>query len=78
VFRYAPQKTLELRFTGKKELNDLLRTEQKYICCYCQQRVGKFKQNNNGNSHNEHLVPQRGVNGNATLQMVYTKYLCKL
>jgi uncharacterized protein (TIGR02646 family) len=59
-------------FTGKKELNDLLRTEQKYICCYCQQRVVKFKQNNNGNSHNEHLVPQRGVNGNATLQMVYT------
>lgn len=59
-------------FTGKKELNELLQAEQKYICCYCQQRINKFKQNNNGNCHNEHLVPQKGANGNATLQMAYT------
>ena len=39
-------------FTGKKELNELLQAEQKYICCYCQQRINKFKQNNNGNCHN--------------------------
>ncbi len=58
-------------FTGKKELNESLRAEQKHICCYCQQRVNKFKQNNNGNCHNEHLVPQNGPNGDATLQMEY-------
>lgn len=59
-------------FTGKKELNDLLRNEQKYICCYCQQRINNFKQNNNGNCHNEHLVPQNGTNGNESLQMEYS------
>lgn len=59
-------------FTGKKELNELLRAEQKHICCYCQQRINRFNQNNNGNCHNEHLVPQQGINGDFTSQMDYS------
>ncbi|OWP84830.1 TIGR02646 family protein [Flavobacterium davisii] len=59
-------------FNQKQQLNDVLRVEQKHICCYCQQRINQFKQNNNGNCHNEHLVPQKGVNGNTALQMAYT------
>ena len=59
-------------FNQKPQLNGVLRIEQKHICCYCQQRINQFKQNNNGNCHNEHLLPQMGANGNATLQMEYS------
>lgn len=59
-------------FNQKPQLNEVLREEQKYICCYCQQRINMFKQNNNGNCHNEHLIPQRGPNGDVALQMAFT------
>ena len=60
-------------FDEKSDLNKSLRAEQKHICCYCQQRITALKITKNiGDCHNEHLVPQKGVNGNATLQMAYT------
>ncbi len=60
-------------FDEKSDLNNSLRAEQKHICCYCQQRITALKITKNiGDCHNEHLVPQKGVNGNATLQMAYT------
>ena len=60
-------------FDKKSDLNNSLRAEQKHICCYCQQRITALKiTKNTGDCHNEHLVPQNGVNGNVTLQMAYT------
>jgi uncharacterized protein (TIGR02646 family) len=60
-------------FNQKSQLNDVLRIEQKHICCYCQQRVTALKITKNiGDCHNEHLIPQNGIYGNAILQMAYT------
>ena len=60
-------------FNQKSQLNDVLRIEQKHICCYCQQRVKALKITKNiGDCHNEHLIPQNGIYGNAILQMAYT------
>lgn len=58
-------------FPHLEQLNNLLRTKQKCICCYCMQRIDHYQQENEAGSHNEHLIPQRGVNGNPTLQMDY-------
>jgi uncharacterized protein (TIGR02646 family) len=55
-------------FGYKNDLNDVLREEQKHICCYCQQRVSIFRTN----CHNEHLLPQHGQNARPDLQMEYT------
>lgn len=43
-------------FTQKAKLNDELRKEQKYICCYCQQRITQG--NHSLGSHNEHFYPE--------------------
>lgn len=60
-------------FNQKSQLNEVLRIEQKHICCYCQQRITALKiTKNTGDCHNEHLIPQKGVNGNVSLQMSYT------
>ena len=53
-------------------LNQILRVEQRQICCYCLQRIDHFQGNNEGGSHNEHLVPQHGLHGNANLQLTNT------
>lgn len=64
-------------FSGKRALNDVLRKEQKHICCYCQQIITHFQGKKNGGSHNEHLVPQNGVHANPDLQMDYFNlYAC--
>ena len=58
-------------FQGTEQLNDLLRKEQKNICCYCMQTIHHFQRENEAGSHNEHLIPQHGNYGNAALQMDY-------
>jgi uncharacterized protein (TIGR02646 family) len=58
-------------------LNDILRAEQRSICCYCMQSINHFQGENEAGSHNEHLIPQRGLYGNAALQMDYNNiYAC--
>ena len=64
-------------FENKEQLNDILRSDQRNICCYCMQSVDHFQGDNTAGSHNEHLVPQYGINGNPTLQMDYSNiYAC--
>lgn len=73
----ADQSVLYDEFNDKRLLNDTLRLEQKHICCYCQQILTHYQGGNYGGSHNEHLVPQNGVNANVDLQMDYTNiYAC--
>jgi hypothetical protein len=70
LLRYKTNQELVYRdFNKKKELNDHLREEQGGICCYCQQRITTFKQTSRtGDSHNEHLFPQKGANARIELQ----------
>jgi uncharacterized protein (TIGR02646 family) len=64
-------------FNQKEDLNDILRKEQGKICCYCLQSIDHFQKPNEAGSHNEHLIPQQGANGNALLQMDYNNiYAC--
>lgn len=64
-------------FNDKKNLNDLLRDEQKRICCYCQKRIDHFQGANISGSHNEHFEPENGPDGRADLQMEYENiYAC--
>lgn len=64
-------------FPYKKELNEILRREQRNVCCYCQQSIDHFQGINEGGSHNEHLVPQHGQHGNPALEMdYYNLYAC--
>ena len=58
-------------FAETGQLNEILRNEQKNICCYCMQTIDHFQGENEAGSHNEHLVPQHGENGNYALQMEY-------
>lgn len=59
------------------DLNAILREEQKDICCYCMQRIDHYQAENEAGSHNEHLVPQKGPNGNPALQLNYGNlYAC--
>jgi len=71
------QEILYNDFSAKRTLNNILRQEQKHICCYCQQTITHFQAKNNGGSHNEHLVPQNGNNAATDLQMDYNNiYAC--
>ena len=64
-------------FPQAEDLNDILRTEQRNICCYCLQSINHFQTPNEAGSHNEHLIPQKGANGNTLLQMDYNNiYAC--
>lgn len=64
-------------FQDKEDLNKLLREEQGLICCYCQQRIDHFQGNPEGGSHNEHMIPQNGPNGNSDLDLdYYNLYAC--
>jgi uncharacterized protein (TIGR02646 family) len=64
-------------FNQAEDLNDILRVEQRNICCYCLQSINHFQKPNEAGSHNEHLIPQQGANGNALLQMDYNNiYAC--
>ena len=44
VMRGAGIAELYNNFKEKKQLNDILREEQKHICCYCQCRIDHFKE----------------------------------
>lgn len=66
-----PQAIIYNDFDKKSELNDLLREDQHYICCYCQQILTHFQGSNIGGSHNEHLEPQNGPYAKPHLQMDY-------
>lgn len=67
--RKANQKLVYREFEKKEELNNSLREEQGEICCYCQQKITKFKKTSRtGDSHNEHLLPQKGVHAREDLQ----------
>lgn len=64
-------------FRDKGRLNDILRAEQKNICCYCQCKIDHFQGNNVGGSHNEHFEPENGANARTDLQLEYTNlYAC--
>lgn len=64
-------------FRYKRALNDILRTEQKHVCCYCEQIITHFQGHNIGGSHNEHLIPQKGVDGDTSLELEYSNiYAC--
>lgn len=58
-------------FNEKKQLNDILRKEQKMICCYCQRRIDHFQGGNEAGSHNEHFMPERGSYARVDLQLDY-------
>lgn len=60
-------------FPRKKELNEILRSEQHSICCYCQRRIDHFQNPLEKGSHNEHLYPENrdGDPQSQTLQMDY-------
>lgn len=69
--------TLYDHFRDKKALNDLLRAEQKGICCYCQRRIDHFQGLNEGGSHNEHFEPENGPDARIDLQLEYENiYAC--
>lgn len=65
----AGQAVMYEDFPYLPRLNAILREEQKNICCYCMQRIDHYQAENEAGSHNEHLVPQNGPNGNPALQM---------
>lgn len=75
--KQAGQNLLYDDFNKKTELNEILRTEQGGICCYCQQRITHYQENNDEGSHNEHLIPQNGPDGQPELQAEYANlYAC--
>ena len=64
-------------FSQKKVLNDILRAEQHGICCYCQQSIDHFQGALEGGAHNEHLIPEKGPDGDFSKQMDYGNlYAC--
>ena len=64
-------------FDRKRELNERLREEQHALCCYCQQRLSHYQGEKEGGSHNEHLIPERGAQGDFSKQMDYGNlYAC--
>nr|WP_321520898.1 retron system putative HNH endonuclease [uncultured Macellibacteroides sp.] len=67
----AKQSVLYSDFDRKEELNGYLRSEQKGICCYCQQPITHFQKDSYEGSHNEHFIPENGIYGRPDLQMEY-------
>lgn len=64
-------------FGPKRELNDLLRQEQKHICCYCQKQILHHYKPAEGGSHNEHFYPEKGAHAHPALQLDYENiYAC--
>lgn len=64
-------------FPHKQQLNDVLRAEQRNICCYCQRRISHHEGNLEHGSHNEHLYPEHGQPDSIKLQMEYSNiYAC--
>lgn len=59
------------KFRDKEKLNDILRKEQKNICCYCQRRINHFQGMNEQGSHNEHFFPEKGKDARMDLQLEY-------
>jgi len=59
-------------FPNAEQLNNILRQEQRLICCYCTLRIDHFQGNSEGGSHNEHLEPQHGPHANPARQLDYT------
>ncbi|MDR0989643.1 MAG: TIGR02646 family protein [Prevotellaceae bacterium] len=72
-----PQSLSYNQFDRKAALNEQLRKEQHFICCYCQQRITHFQGDKTGGAHNEHLIPEKGVYGIFEKQMDYQNlYAC--
>jgi len=67
----AKQSVFYSDFDRKEELNGYLRSEQKGICCYCQQPITHFQKDSYEGSHNEHFLPENGIYGRPDLQMEY-------
>lgn len=64
-------------FNEYAQLNNILRREQKSICCYCQKKITHHNTPNEGGSHNEHFYPERGANARPDLQLDYENlYAC--
>ncbi len=64
-------------FRDKSKLNDVLRTVQHGICCYCEKTIDHFQGNLVTGAHNEHLIPEKGSYGVFNKQMDYENiYAC--
>ncbi len=75
--QHAQLHELYENFVEKRTLNEILREEQKKICCYCQRRIDHFQGVNERGSHNEHFEPEGGENARIDLQLDYENlYAC--
>lgn len=64
-------------FRDKSKLNEVLRTVQHGICCYCEKSIDHFQGNLESGAHNEHLIPESGPNGVLDKQMDFENiYAC--
>lgn len=72
-------------YSYKRQLNEELRSEQHYICCYCQRSIKHFYDPTKGGigaikyegSRNEHLYPESGHPNSVALQVDYNNlYAC--
>lgn len=64
-------------FRDKSKLNEVLRSVQHGICCYCEKCIDHFQGAKERGAHNEHLVPEQGPNGVFEMQMDYGNlYAC--
>ena len=55
----AGQKLYYNEFNYKPKLNDDLREDQHYICCYCQQIITHYQGDKDGGSNNERLSKKK-------------------
>lgn len=62
---------------NKASLNDILRAEQRNICCYCQRRIEHYLGDKSTGAHNEHLIPQSLDPGDGSIDLDYNNiYAC--
>lgn len=62
---------------NKSALNDVLRAQQRNICCYCQRRIDHFQGDKNTGAHNEHLYPQSKDPGDGSIDLDHNNiYAC--
>lgn len=62
---------------NKAALNEILRAEQHYICCYCQRQIDHYLGDKDTGAHNEHLNPQNLDPGDGSIDLDYNNiYAC--
>lgn len=62
---------------NKAALNEILRSEQHDICCYCQRRIDHYLGDKDTGAHNEHLNPQSLDPGDGSIDLDYNNiYAC--